>query len=485
MPVTNYDGLLESWAGQIEALEQNLENMYGPPGITPTLPDITTYDGLLEAIAEETEKAYVNIAKLNGAYHDSITDVYAMTLPATFLDWMGIKKLGGKTIVWNQLVDSGTTSVDTISGHKYYTRISGTESVVTSDGTAITIVDDTADMVVDLTLCFGSGNEPATASDFTTIFTAHLYPYNAGTLLSADVNNVESRGKDLLYGETLTRGSLRTSDGATTTSTKRVRTPFIPVIGGAEYVATVNGSNDMQIFYAYYYSTNDASGFIGYTPDVNSTKATITMPQDAAYVRLLYRYPNDRSFSSVTEVVDNTLRLKIDDYPIPAEVQALEGYGLSCPGAYNYIDFEEKKFVQNVGFIDLSTLAFGYGPTVGWSATLPNVKNPADDDTAFNGLSATLKVTDRNTQATAFSGGTDAGMVSVAGGKVYIGTGSISIVPSGTLVYELDTPVETDISEYLQKTDLDVVAGGAVIFPNANGADYHIPVPSEVEYIGK
>ena len=135
--------------------------------------------------------------------------------------------------------------------------------------------------------------------------------------------------------------------------------------------------------------------------------------------------------------------------------------------------------MQKVGFVDLSTLTFGYGPSVGWSATLPNVKNPSDDDTAFNGLSATLTVTDRNTQATAFSGGTDAGMVSVAGGKVYVGTGSIDIVPSGTLIFELDEPVETDISAYLSNTDIKVEAGGSLTFEN----EHKIPISYEVEYI--
>ena len=39
---------------------------------------------------------------------------------------------------------------------------------------------------------------------------------------------------------------------------------------------------------------------------------------------------------------------QIDEYLIPAEVQALSGYGLSTRSLYNYIDFENKKFVQNV-----------------------------------------------------------------------------------------------------------------------------------------
>ena len=75
-------------------------------------------------------------------------------------------------------------------------------------------------------------------------------------------------------------------------------------------------------------------------------------------------------------------------------------------------------------------------------------------------------------------------MVSVAGGKVYVGTGSISIVPSGTLIYELDEPVETDISAYLTDDGLiEVEAGGTLEFPNQNGNDYRIPVPSAETFV--
>ena len=44
----------------------------------------------------------------------------------------------------------------------------------------------------------------------------------------------------------------------------------------------------------------------------------------------------------------NSSSTQIDEYTIPAEIQALEGYGLSTRSLYNYIDFVEKKFVAQV-----------------------------------------------------------------------------------------------------------------------------------------
>ena len=45
-------------------------------------------------------------------------------------------------------------------------------------------------MIVDLTILFGSGNEPSTVEEFEKIFPADYYPYNAGEIVSAGVTEV-------------------------------------------------------------------------------------------------------------------------------------------------------------------------------------------------------------------------------------------------------------------------------------------------------
>lgn len=49
---------------------------------------------------------------------------------------------------------------------------------------------------------FGLGNEPSTPEEFETMFPADYYPYNAGKLMSASVNEVVEQGKNLLDPET-------------------------------------------------------------------------------------------------------------------------------------------------------------------------------------------------------------------------------------------------------------------------------------------
>ena len=66
-----------------------------------------------------------------------------------------LEKLIGVSCAFNQLVNTGDTSINTTSGHKYVTKINNVWSII-SGGSAVTIVDDSSDMLIDLTACFGS-----------------------------------------------------------------------------------------------------------------------------------------------------------------------------------------------------------------------------------------------------------------------------------------------------------------------------------------
>ena len=348
--------------------------------------DVTNYDGRLEAMANYCKSMYVNIAKVNNVYYDVQENKYAKAFPGKYIDFIDLKKIGGKSVVFNQLVDTGTTEVATISGHKYYTLISGTASIITSDGTAITIVEDTADMVCDLTLCFGSGNEPSTTAEFETMFPAEFYAYSAPTLLSAGVTSVVSKD------------------------------------------------------------------------------------------------------STDTEIAS---------YPIPAEIQALEGYGWSAGSAYNYIDYENKKFVQKVGSVDLGTLSWYLrnetSSRQAWMASLSNIPNIKIVSSNYEKPNFTtdkfITVVGESTWTpyviTQYLESLGNGLVAAVKPSEFANaTEFIASVSGKYLLYELETPVETDISAYLTDDIIDVEAGGSLTFPNQHGDDYKIPVPVELEYIG-
>lgn len=49
-------------------------------------------------------------------------------------------------------------------------------------------------------------------------------------------------------------------------------------------------------------------------------------------------------------------------YQIPEAIRNLPGYGWSAGTARNYVDYENKKYVQCVNSVDLGTLAWSYRP---------------------------------------------------------------------------------------------------------------------------
>lgn len=181
------------------------------------------------------------------------TEAYQKTVPSG-AKLANVKNIGGKTIVWNQLnlnseksttkngisfinnkdgswTITGTCSAHDgghiriaiylfaeqfVSGHKYLVKadkyfgenygfaINGIDSrlkkaiIVDYAFNPIIFVKDkvTVDNVTmrmnifDLTQMFGSGNEPSTPEEFEAMFPADYYPYNAGELMSAPVNEV-------------------------------------------------------------------------------------------------------------------------------------------------------------------------------------------------------------------------------------------------------------------------------------------------------
>lgn len=98
MPITTYDGMLEAWAEGLETLEQNFETLYGPSGITPTLPSITTKDGMLEAIAEEAERSTWNFARTYNATTTETQNAYTVDVPDGAMYYAGMVTVGGNTI---------------------------------------------------------------------------------------------------------------------------------------------------------------------------------------------------------------------------------------------------------------------------------------------------------------------------------------------------------------------------------------------------
>ena len=166
----------------------------------------TAISPLIDLIDQKAnaDGCYENLT--SGAARQLVSDLYEQdSVPYTFRASGGYidlcdratDKIVGGTIVWNQLVDTGTTSVTVPNGHKYAAKISGSWTVAASDGTALSV--GSGDQVFDLTQMFGSAvadhvyaleqaNTGAGVLWFRKLFPKDNYAYNAGELLSVNVS---------------------------------------------------------------------------------------------------------------------------------------------------------------------------------------------------------------------------------------------------------------------------------------------------------
>ena len=115
--------------------------------------------------------------------------------------------LGGMSYKYNQLVDTNTTSITLVSGNKYFTQISGTNSVITSSGETISVAS--GDEVINLTQNYGSGNEPSDVATAIPLLKANGYKldgtdeYDEGSIRDSAVTSIVSKDSNNTTIDTL------------------------------------------------------------------------------------------------------------------------------------------------------------------------------------------------------------------------------------------------------------------------------------------
>lgn len=190
-------------------------------------------------------------------------------------------------------------------------------------------------------------------------------------------------------------------------------------------------------------------------------------------------------------------------YQIPEAIRNLPGYGWSAGTAKNYVDYENKRYVQCVQSVDLGTLTwtygnlpFGWGDNQWFSAPIQSIKVISTNTQLANVLckkytTRCAYVADENDffrVDKSIGQHQDAARVTVLDTAYTDATAFKQAMQGVTLYYELANPIVTDISTMLTDDflrNLTVEAGGSITFKNSNGDSYRIPVPSEEEYIVK
>jgi hypothetical protein len=364
-------------------------------------------------------------------------------------------------------------------------------------------------MLIDLTLMFGSGNEPTTVEEFEKMFPADYYPYNAGEIVSAGTESVVEQEKNVFdYTDKIYHGANvnKVENGVIYTKGLTTTVLNIPTIVGNKYTLSFkvksNTANQGGLRWSIQKGKNTS-----YAHDSSLIKSEVGYEASKEY-RAVATFVADTDFVSLDTIVCMVYDVQLElgdtatdyspfyqtEYLIPEAIRNLPGYGWSAGTAKNYVDYENKRYVQCVDSVDLGTLPWEKGESVSFKThhlagqkltksygIAPNficprystkTQNESWGKTSITGISATSNV----------------------GGYIYVNDTSYTdaaafkqAMQGVMLYYELESPIVTDISTLIPDDflrNIEVESGGSVTFKNSNDS-YRIPVPNEEEYIVK
>lgn len=184
----------------------------------------------------------------------------------------------------------------------------------------------------------------------------------------------------------------------------------------------------------------------------------------------------------------------INELVIPDKIQALDGYGMGINDTYyNYIDFNAKKYVQNVAsYTFTGEEEWLYNETANTDTSKLyrfNTDVIADKiKRDFEKVSdiAIIPLDNTNTwlqeensmQIHSNTHGILIGNIFVFNSKIQSHIEMQKYMKGKTIVYALEKPIETDISNYIDNNYIKVEPNGTIVFEN----EYKNEVPNSVNY---
>ena len=385
-----------------------------------------------------------------GITHKFETDsdtAYAKTVP-TGAKLMSVKSVGGRSIVWNQLVKP-------------------VPAVVTGAGVKATFSDDG---IITLN---GTATTTGSAVSVQPVKNQKGHKY---LMIANPLSGVY--GKDQLQFSSQSYGQDSTGHGTIIT----------------------NESSNEKWYYTLYVYEGVTYDNVKLQPQIYDLTAMFGSGNEPTSVEEFEKmFPNDYYQYNAGEIISaGVTEVAVGDstYPIPEAIKALPGYGWSAGTAKNWVDYENKRYVQCVSSVDLGALNWVAGSTgkvsfqtsqvTGQKLTKnysvpPNIICSKYSTESQNELWGHINVTGITANAN-----TD--------GYVYVNDTSYTdaaafkqAMQGVMLYYELANPIITDISALIPDDflrNVEVEAGGSITFKNGNDS-YLIPVPNEEEYIVK
>lgn len=485
-----------------------------------------------------------------GITHRFETDsetAYAKTVP-TGAKLMSVKSVGGRSFVWNQMCSTFTyqgtecNCKPVYSAHKYlcridceaeqgttvymyfreviYTKNNQTSKAVNAGKSTLSWITSpygdsdiggTFDaflignsvkvtfsnrQIFDLTLIFGSGNEPTTVEEFEKIFPADYYPYNAGEIISAGTEEVVEQGANLYYGTDM----LKVGSDDYEYIANSYRCKAIKLKPNTTYTLSFTSDKTSEIILLMNVNTVvNSQPYLDFRK-TSDNRSYRTGDNGCLYVGVYAGNGSVMSADVVKRLSECEIMISEGDtptayapyhsnvYQIPEAIRALPGYGWSAGTARNYVDYENKKYVQCVNSVDLGTKNWlmykdgDYTPFF-YLNGISDIRGGTPNFLCSKYQYAKIGVTDNVIGLYVLES-----MIVRVRDTAYTDATTFKQAMQGVMLYyELETPIVTDISTLIDDDflrNVEVEAGGSVTFKGDND-DYKIPVPSEEEYIVK
>lgn len=222
---------------------------------------------------------------------------------------------------------------------------------------------------------------------------------------------------------------------------------------------------------------------------------------EAMFPEDYYQYSEPEVVHAGVETVESVGKNSTNTLIIPESIRTLDGYGWSAGNAYNYVDFENKKFHKRVGCVDLGTLEWTYSDVTAGNVTFKTfISNTNLPNRKFQAASNDYLCAKYNVISTRGTSSSDKTISTynysndnrtVVHDSTYTDVAIFKSAMAGVMLYyELAKEEIIDISDLLAELDEDafvlpVEAGGTLTFKNSLGDGYRIPVPNSEEYILK
>ena len=541
--LTTIDGRLDNHDTEIAKLKKDVDYalkyplLYGQPttdteeevGLTTSqLPATTLPKGLINYVGGMSQKVNQLVSMIG-----NVTN-YGLTLVMNADGTLDITGTYDGTAYYNQVPIS--TLLDTKANHKYLVIKNKTTSVSwgvggfaeksgtinafihshTSDFTTQCTINPTNGEQIDisgirvgftdLTDIYGAGNEPSSTSDARIKWLIHHLTenpdYDEGSIVNAPVEKIVSKGFNI-WDEEWELGALNLSTGANEPSNSSIRSKnYIRLaIGVTYYVKFPNPTTNLM--YACLYDENE--NFL-YARAFNNANGLTLSNTEYAYMRFYMASDYGTTYNrdiciNISGTMNGTYKPYVapSEYPIPAEVQAIDGYGLGLSGSTtNKTDLENKKFVKKVVEVTINAENIvDYlqdGSNQRWQAVTNIIPqyNPAGSFGTENvGISSNYLRVDNNNlnwlQDKTIAVYTDDLAIRIRDDSITTLNGFKALCPI-KIVYEIAEPVETDISEYIDRDFpnenlIDTYQGGEVEFENDNdmGVPYSLTYQYKVE----